>query len=329
MIALFSRLTANLAATAASATSNAALAIPGFCSTESSKPREFRLQQRITDARLHRPNETAHDFWGMSAGASAAQLFLADNQNYVVRAFDVRSGQLDARDAYRCTSGESLHDVAYVAHKDTLFVATCAPSGVQAVRLLGRTGSEWREFHQLALEGYTPNTRSKLRALSDESLVFGVWRSAELRVLSADSSHALQTPAQIQFSAAHWGFDVQLAAGEIRLTAALRTPTDAVALFRIAGGRAEALSRYALQAPCQPLFVHDSLLVKGRTADADGKGWQVHALLGSRGGRLEPRGVLLGGRDNGDNSFPVWCVVNDALAAWLLEPATLALYSMH
>ena len=52
-------------------------------------------------ARFGRQNEKPPVIIGMAAGGSAEELFLADKANGVVRAFDVRSGQLEARDAYR------------------------------------------------------------------------------------------------------------------------------------------------------------------------------------------------------------------------------------
>ena len=50
----------------------------------------------------------------------------------------------------------------------------------------------------------------------------------------------------IRLPDAHCGFEAQLAAGETRLTVALRTPEYAVALFRVAGDRAEELARCPL-----------------------------------------------------------------------------------
>ena len=72
--------------------------------------------------------------------------------NGVVRAFDVRSGRLDARDAYRRSDGnQSIVSAAYSARSDTLFV--CTSSGIPlfelSVRSLARANAEWRECHCL------------------------------------------------------------------------------------------------------------------------------------------------------------------------------------
>ena len=76
--------------------------------------------------------------------------------NNVVRAFDVRTGRLDARDAYTPPNGEYVNDVAYSAESDSLFVATWHTDGSGvSVRSLRRTDGQWSECHrmQLAPEG--------------------------------------------------------------------------------------------------------------------------------------------------------------------------------
>ena len=244
----------------------------------------------------------------------------------------MRSGQLDARDVYRCPAKETTMCVAYFTHTDTLCVIT---SGVpkHIVRSFGRTNSEWRECLRLDVDGYgTTNTNvCCVSALSDGSLVFGVMNSSEeLRVLAVDSTHAIQESARIRLPASHRGFDAQLAGGETRLAVVLctlRVSPDAeeraVALFRVEGNRAEELARCPLREAWRPLFCGDSLLVFGRTADD--KSWAVHEF-DSRGGRFEPRRVLFSGTDF---SFPYgWCVVNGALAALGLENETLTTYSL-
>ena len=285
--------------------------------------RQLELQQRVPAERLGRPNQTREcEFYGMCAGASANELFLADSANTVLRIFDVRTGQLDARDVYRCAAGECPTGVAYSAHTETLFVATRG-NYTHTVRSFARTNAEWRECHRLDLSADL-NYRVSLRALSDGSLVFGVeWVSAELQVLAVDDSRAMQTRARIRLPGEHWGFDAQLAAGETRLAVALGTPERVVALFRVAGDRAEELARCQLSCCIQPLFCRDSLLALVSTGDGN-----VVQELCTGGGRFEPRRVLLSGFKN----FFCWCVVNDSLlAAWRLEDETptLTLYNIR
>ena len=285
--------------------------------------RQLELQLRVPAERLERPNETREcEFRGMCSGVSANELFLADFENDVLRIFDVRTGQLDARDVYRCAAGESPTGVAYSAHTDTLFVASFGIN-TQTVRSFARTNAEWCECHRLDLSA-DPHHRVSLRALSDGSLVFGVeWVSAELQMLAVDDSRAMQTRARIRLPGAHRGFDAQLAAGETRLAVALRT--DVVALFRVAGDRAVELARCPLRCLMRPLFCRDSLLALVSTGD----GCVVQELC-TGGGRLEARRVLLNGLKT--SSDVCWCVVNDSLlAAWGLEDETptLTLYNIQ
>ena len=53
--------------------------------------------------------------------------------NRVVRVFDVRSGQLDARDVYRGTAGVNVQDVAFLSNSDTLFVASYEKTSTSGV----------------------------------------------------------------------------------------------------------------------------------------------------------------------------------------------------
>ena len=261
----------------------------------------------------------------MSAGVAADELFLADSKNRVVRVFDVRTGQLDARDVYRCPAEEKMWTVAYSAKTDTLCVITSSGEKKHIVRSFGRTNSEWRECRRLDVDGYDSVNECCVSALSDGRLVFGVMRSsAELRVLAVDDSRAVTMSARIRLPAAHRGFDAQLAGGETRLAVALEAE-GAVVLFRVAGDRAEELARCAgaLELAYSPLFCGDSLLVRGR--NASGSEYAVYAF-GSGGGRLERRRELLTGISSG--WVVCWLVVNDALVAWELEDDTLTTYSL-
>ena len=261
----------------------------------------------------------------MCAGATANELFLADFANDVHCIFDMRSGQLNARDVYRCAAGERPTGVAYSAHTDTLFVTTRG-NNMNTVRSFARTNAEWRECHRLDLSAFLHPHRVSLRAMSDGNLVFGVqWFSDELQMLAVDDLRAMQTRARIRLPAAHCGFDAQLAAGEMQLAVVLATPEHVVALFRVVGNNAEELARCPLECCLRPLFCRDSLLALVNTGD----GYVVQEF-GTGGGRLEPRRVLLSGLKN--FIYVCWCVVNDSLlAAWGIEygTPTLTLYNIR
>ena len=326
----------------------------------STVPSELWLQQSIPAEQLHRQNETAHDFSGMTAlqqsewNEAEQLLFLADRQNKAVRVFDLCNGQIDEFDVYQCTSMEVVHDVAYSVHSNTLFVATSAPTDTSdsslhthsirslhtsSVRSLHTQSAPsglhsvqpfvpvWRECHRLELDRYPPDLlHATLRALGDESLVFGVSGTAELRVLSVDSSCVMQTRSRIQLPAAQMGFDAKLYGGDTLVAAALWwTPAKReLALFCITEGGAEQLACCPFKEPCEPLFWRDSLLVCERTAV--GKGWEVHAFC-TKSGRFEPRHVLLNGHDIRNYLAPIWCDVNGELVAWNLECANFDIYT--
>ena len=116
-------------------------------------------------------------FYGMSAGAAADHLFLANNTNRVVRIFDVRSGQLDARDVYRCPAGENNVRRILCAHRH---LRHHLRSGEAHYSLVRPTNSEWRVCHRLDVDEYKTTfvvlypvwvlCECCVRALSDASL---------------------------------------------------------------------------------------------------------------------------------------------------------------
>ena len=71
-------------------------------------------QQQWPRERIVRPDEQSPKIRGMAVGRSAEELFLADAANRVVRAFDMRRGQLAARDIYRCPLREERFENALV-----------------------------------------------------------------------------------------------------------------------------------------------------------------------------------------------------------------------
>ena len=123
--------------------------------------------------------------------------------NNVVRAFDVRTGRLDARDAYTPPNGEYVNDVAYSAESDSLFVATyhIDESGV-SVRSLRRTDGQWSECHrmQLAPEG---SGWIWLRVLRDGTLLCSQWGTDGIHVCRAHSDRSLQHCARVALPATH------------------------------------------------------------------------------------------------------------------------------
>ena len=319
-------------------------------------PSQQVVQLRWSRDRLVRSNESGPHIVAMAAGGSAAELFIADRANNVVRAFDVRSGQLGARDVYRGSSGESVRSVAYSAHTDTLFIGTWREAmlftyfATYSVRSLARTNSEseWRECHRIDLQMvYYFNSFWSLRALSDGSqLVLGIsshrpgpkLQTLGMHLLAMNSSRGIRNRGSIGLSRTYVGFDAKLTGNTTWLAAAMYTPESSsssyVALFRVVGDKLikePKPSLFPFAESKMLLFWRDSLLVYALNANANG--WEVHEL-DTGGGRLKPRrGIILSGRfpfgiGYWDMAGLEWCVANDSLVAWNLEKDTLTIYAL-
>ena len=280
------------------------------------------LSRRIPPDALCRLNDTSACLWGLCGGAAAHELFLADFYNSAVRAFDVRTGRLDARDAYTPPNGEYLNDVAYSAESDSLFVATWHTdgSGVSVRSLARRTDGQWSECHrmQLAPEG---NNWICLRVLRDGTLLCSQWRTDGIHVCRAHSYRSLQHCARVALPATHEGFDAQLGGNERRLAAALSD--GSVALFRVDTERAGLvqLSRVMLAGAGLALFCGDSLLV-GVATDNDVR---EAVSFTTTDGRLQRDRSLIPRDDRLD--IWRWCFVEGTLFAWDFKSKELLFYN--
>ena len=268
------------------------------------------LSRRIPPDALRRPNETRLLLYGLCGGAAEHELFLADRYNYSVRAFHVRTGRLDARDAYTPPIGEWVNDVAYSAELDSLFVATYQSdhSGVIVRSLARRIDGQWSEYHriQLAREG---DNRICLRVLRD-TLLCSQRDTDGIHLCHAHSDRSLQHCVRVALPAAHEGFDAQLTGNERRLAAALSN--GSVALFRVDTERAALvqLSRVTLAGAQFALFCGDSVLV-GVATEND----ELEALsFTMTDGRLQHDRQLISRDDRLD--IVSWCFVEGTLFAW-------------
>ena len=107
------------------------------------------LSSLIPNEKLRRSQEYHASIAGLSGGAAARELFIADSENNVVRAFDLSAGRLYELDAFKpSASNESVENVAYSAESNTLFVATLYPQVTTPLTLvvhsLSRSDDEWR-----------------------------------------------------------------------------------------------------------------------------------------------------------------------------------------
>ena len=91
-----------------------------------------------------------------------------------------------------------------------------------------------------------------------------------------------------------------------------------------------------IRLPRWPLFFSDSrLLVCNSSAELMGE-WEVQEFgIGTGGGRFEPRGVILSGRNDKHDErsdfelIPQCCVANDVLIVWNSKQDTISIYSMQ
>ena len=280
------------------------------------------LSRRIPPNALCRQNETNVLLRGLCGGE--AELFLADSLREVVRALDVRTGRLDARDAYTPPNGEYVNDVAYSAESDSLFVATWHTdrSEVSVRSLARRTDGQWSECHRMILALVGDNWRICLRVLHDGTLLCSQEDTNGIHVCRAHSDRSLQYCARVALPAVHVGFDAQLVGNERRLAAALSV--GSVALFRLDTEPVVALvplSSVQLAGAQYALFCGDSLLVG---VDTGGNVREAVSFT-TTGGRLQRDSQLIP-RDDRLDIFR-WCFVDETLFAWDWKSKELLLFN--
>ena len=114
-------------------------------------PHSKRLQQMA----LCRESESRVVIRGMSYNSARDELFLADQENRVVRVIGVRRDNAgDLRDVYRVATGDTHpQSVCHMKDSDTLLVCEWHETNKDHwLVALRRSGSEWRETHRLQLQ---------------------------------------------------------------------------------------------------------------------------------------------------------------------------------
>lgn len=230
---------------------------------------KLTLERRIDSTALRRSGENVY-LLGLTGGPPGARrLFLGDYRNSAVRSFDVQSGRLDASDTFTAQSHDPVHDVAYCAELDALFVATRYENSKIRVRSFGRNNSksdnDWSE-RDMIQQQHTENAKCVyLRVLRDATLFFGEGDSTGIYVCRVLSNLSMPHCVRVALPTDHWGFDVQLVDNERRLAAALTN--GSVALFRVEtdwtslSGQAVLLSLVPLADARNPVFLEDTLLI--------------------------------------------------------------------
>ena len=270
----------------------------------------------------------------MAAGGSAEELFLADKANGVVRAFDVRSGQLEARDAYRLSDTAEpdafVTAVEYSAHPETLFICTWEKALIYTVRSFERTidatsNSSWRECNRLDVNLGLERVEGSLRALSDTTLVLGgKFEANYMHLLAVNNNRVMQTRAHVPFkrTSKHNGWDAKRAGLEIWLAVARNTEPAGIVLYRVQETALRSARVLHFESPGCPSFATTlcsctrALLI---TPDGRCTCWAPKAGASHRDASSSAVPIL---------HCPQWCVANDALVAWNLEPDNLTIYKI-
>lgn len=214
--------------------------------------------RRVSAADLRRTNENIPCLRGLYGGAAANVLFLADSATYnnEVRAFDTRFDRLDQITVYRPNISEKVHDLAYSADSNTLFVGTLHAdwTGV-SVRSFACANGRWSLFHRTQMEA-EGRRDLYLRFTRYGTLLCGQSGTDGLHLCHVLLDRSIQHSTRIALPARHEGFDAKLIGNELRLAVALNdgAGVESIGLFRIDGNCAVSLDIVALSGARRPLF---------------------------------------------------------------------------
>ena len=252
------------------------------------------------------------NIYGMSYNSARDELFLADDNNKVVRAMRVRDNAGDLRDVYRAPNNTSpfggVLSVCHMSDSDTLLVCSYerGPDGEYANWLvaLSRNGSEWREAHCVQTDGMGRISC----ALSDSRVLISGSYSTCMELFRVESGpriarvHRIHVPEQYYWFSATCGSDTLVA---------MTYPEydNSVRVHRLCDDRLEELARIQFNLPDKLLWIADRLLV----ADYDSEK-HSHAVieLEVSDTRLERRRELIATSEN--IRVRRLCAMNNGLA---------------
>ena len=270
----------------------------------------LKLIRRIPKQAFIRAGENDPDISGMNYNSARDELFLADDNNNVVRAMRVRDNAGDLRDVYRAPHGTAplIWSVCHMSDSDTLLVCSGEDGPDRKLThwlvALSRNGSEWREAQRVQTdgEGWISCT------LSDSRVLIGECVSSKLELFRVVSGpriarvHRLHVPERYMWFSATCGNDTLVAMTYI-------DPDKSVRVHRLRGDRLEELTRIQLKRPHNSLWLADRLLVAD--FDDENKSNAVIELEVSNT-RLERRREIIATSEN--ISVSSWCALKDGLA---------------
>ena len=263
------------------------------------------------------------DIEGMSYNSARDELFLADDNNEVVRAMRVRDNAGDLRDVYRVPQKKSqfIYSVCHMSDSDTLLVCSAerGPDGNNARWLvaLSRNGSEWRETQRVQTDGMGLISC----ALSDSRVLIGQYFSTYMELFRVESGpriarvHRIHVPEEYHWFSATCGSDTLVAMSYTKKSW-LPNSDNSVRVHRLRGDRLEELARIQLKSPKYLLWLADRLLVDESNSVIE---------LEVSDTRLQRRRELIATSEN-INVFRL-CAVNDGVAIFDFKSKDILHYS--
>ena len=265
--------------------------------------------KRLLHEALMAAGDKNPDISGMSYNSARDELFLADDNNKVVRAMRVRDNAGDLRDVYRAPhdTSPSIRSVCHMSDSDTLLVCSgeLGPDRKLTYWLVAliRNDSEWRETQRVQTDGMG----TMCCALSDSRVLIGESSSKYVELFRVESGpriarvHRIHVPEQYRWFSATCGSDTHVAMSYY--------DDKSVRVHRLRGDRLEELSRIQLKCPNLLLWLADRLFV----ADLD-REKQSHAVIELEVSdmRLERRRELIATSENID--VKRLCAMNDGFA---------------
>ena len=283
----------------------------------------LQLVRRIPKQTLIRAGENDPEVSGMSYNSARDELFLADDNNKVVRAIRLCDNVGDLSDVYRAPDDKSpnISSVCHMSDSDTLLVCSGEewPDREFAYWLvaLSRNGSEWRETQRVQTDG-----QGKIScALSDSRVLIGEFNSTYLELFRVESGpriarvHRIHVPEEYKWFSATCGSDTLVAM-------TYPFPDQSVRVHRLLGDQLEELAGIQLKSPFKLLWLADRLLI----GDLD-REKQKHAVieLEVSDTRLERRSELIATCEN--IIVWRWCAVKDGVAIFDCNFKTILHYS--
>ena len=233
----------------------------------------LQLVRRIPKQTLNRAGEQDPVISGMSYNSARDELFLADQENKVVRAMRVRDNAGDLRDVYRAPHNTSpfIWSVCHMSDSDTLLV--CLHEGgpdrnkARWLVALSRNCSEWREAQRVQTDGEGLISC----ALSDSRVLIGEFNSKYMELFRVESGPRIARVHRIHVPETYYSFSATCGSDTL---VAMSYWDDSVRVHRLRGDRLEELARIQLNAPIYLLWLADRLLV----ADID-RETHSHAVI--------------------------------------------------